>query len=224
MDEEGALMSAVCAKKWYGFTFTMFGVNFQTSSRSSMMHTMPSPHGNKALKMNHKRSSKTFCILQKSWFVNRVPTSSLLVLILGRKIHLSTKYDDWKDSSRCPKSCDEKKIQKVDIFYNAMNINDNEIRPNPAIVCAYSRAPNVQMCSSYKFDIFWRNSLVCGRSFVWYQSLVGPWGISKWNTSFNRNNEMKWIYEYIKLKTLRKVLNLEVGRHGVVSSVNERFV
>lgn len=36
-------------------------------------------------------------------------------------------------------------------------------RPSPAIVCAYSRLPKVNTCSSYSLATFSRNSLQCGR-------------------------------------------------------------
>ena len=42
----GALISPVFLKKLYGLTWTRLGAKFQTSSRSSMMQTMWSPHGN----------------------------------------------------------------------------------------------------------------------------------------------------------------------------------
>lgn len=46
----GALMSPVDWKKEYGLTWIRFKACRQTSSRSSIMHTMLSPQGNNALK------------------------------------------------------------------------------------------------------------------------------------------------------------------------------
>ena len=42
----GALMSLVPAKNTYGFTWTRLGHLLQTSSLSSMIATIESPHGN----------------------------------------------------------------------------------------------------------------------------------------------------------------------------------
>lgn len=51
----GALISPVCWKKWYGFTWTRLGAKFHTSSLSSMIHTKLSPQGKRALSRAEKK-------------------------------------------------------------------------------------------------------------------------------------------------------------------------
>lgn len=50
---------------------------------------------------------------------------------------------------------------------------------SPAIVCAYSRLPNVKTWSSYSLAIFSRNPLQCGRRRVC--SIGSPRPSWKWN-------------------------------------------
>jgi len=59
----GALISPVCWKKWYGFTWTRLGAKFHTSSLSSMIHTKLSPQGKRALSRAQKDhlQSVTYC-------------------------------------------------------------------------------------------------------------------------------------------------------------------
>lgn len=67
-----------------------------------------------------------------------------------------------------------------------------------AMVWAYIRTPNVQMCNSYILQIASRNCVVLGRIRVWYHILELPWGSWKWWTPYKYASfTLKYKFKYL---------------------------